>query len=106
MNAILAWIQIQLDTYFSTYDTYETVEDIPEPKDSQHPSDLAIVYDRLLLSLRIRREELFRDRERRAWVMSSPDRRQLRHLEEELEVLDEDIASVESSRDRTRQDRS
>ena len=103
MNAILAWIQIQLDTYFSTY---EPVEEIVDPKDSQHPSDLAIVYDRLLLSLRLRREELFRDLERKAWVMSSPDRRQLRHLEEELEVLDEDIASVESSRDRSRQDRS
>ena len=103
MNAIWAWIEIQLDTYFSTY---EPVEEIVDPKDIQHPSDLAIVYDRLLLSLRLRREELFRDLKRKAWVMSPPDRRQLRHLEEELEVLDEDIASVESSRDRTRQDRS
>ena len=102
---IIEWLEVQWDTYFDNL--LGPARGTPDPARSQHPNDLAFAYDRLLIRLEGRREELFRDLEsKEGWVSSTADRRQLAHLEEELARVEEDILSVRRSRERTHQDRS
>lgn len=73
----------------------------------QGTSELTVVYENLLTSLENQRDVLYKDiSEQQGWVATIPDRRHLRHLEEELDSIDRDISSVLRSRRRVAEDSS